>query len=210
MTATSSSRAALAFDLDGTIVDGERRDYQVYVDTLEELGQEHLPRRAYWDLRRDSTPVIDILAASGAGHVVAEFLVDRQRRIELLHYLALDTLIPGAKDVLRAVSAHYDPVLVTARFDAAAVKWQLDLLGIATMFSRVIVTSGDKTEAFRSIGGLCLVVGDTEKDVLPAKLLGIKVAAVASGIRSAQRLADMEPDHLLDNIQGVLGLLSLP
>ena len=47
----------------------------------------------------------------------------------------------------------------------------------------------------------CLVVGDTEHDILCARAAGARVVAVASGFRDRETLAAHEPDLLLDDLR---------
>ena len=53
------------------------------------------------------------------------------------------------------------------------------------------------------------VIGDTPADVQCGRAIGASVLAVATGLYSAEQLAETEPDHLVDDFSNVARILDL-
>lgn len=51
------------------------------------------------------------------------------------------------------------------------------------------------------------IIGDTEADIACARAIGARAVAVATGFTSRDALAAAQPDHLLDELSGLLPLL---
>lgn len=205
---TSSGRKKVIFDLDGTLVDVCKRDYQVYVDILSEFSKNPLSFNDYWHLKRLATPIDSVLERSQATDVLEQFISRRSDLIENSSYLTMDSLIPRAKDVLAATWENYEPWIVTARFNAVTTLQQCHQLGLIRLVHGIRVSGGDKTPVFEQLGNIAYVIGDTEKDILPARSLKIPAIAVTSGIRTLELLTTFEPDFLIEDIRGVPGILS--
>lgn len=53
----------------------------------------------------------------------------------------------------------------------------------------------------------CLMVGDSEKDIIAAKNVGMPVCAVTYGLSSKVSLVSRHPDYLIDNIADLLKII---
>jgi phosphoglycolate phosphatase-like HAD superfamily hydrolase len=97
---------------------------------------------------------------------------------------------------------------------------QLDALGIRPFFHEILSEPGNDRvdrqkaaliEDYLKRHGLdaegSWMIGDTEADVGAGKIVGLKTAAVLTGIRDVKHLKKAEPDHLLDDIRGLLKLV---
>jgi phosphoglycolate phosphatase len=51
------------------------------------------------------------------------------------------------------------------------------------------------------------IIGDTEADIACARAIGARAVAVTTGFTSREALAAAQPDHLLDDLSGLLPLL---
>jgi len=71
-------------------------------------------------------------------------------------------------------------------FCASEENWNRDL----------VLLSAQKSVDQNQVG---IVIGDSPKDILSAKSVGLKVIAVATGMHSEEELAQYSPDYTLDN-----------
>jgi phosphoglycolate phosphatase-like HAD superfamily hydrolase len=207
--ATSSDRPVIVFDLDGTLVDVAARDYAVYRDVLVEDGWTPLPCSEYWPLRRERTPLPDVLACTvpDATAYLAGFVVRRAARYESPRYLDLDTVLPEVATTLAGLAERYACVLITARRDAGSTRSQLDALDLARYFQAVHVADGNKAVPLRTLHRVALVVGDTEHDICLARDHGYPSFAVSTGMRSRQFLAAGRPTYLADGLGDLAAVL---
>lgn len=206
-------------DLDGTLLDVEPRYQKLHEDVVRRHGGEPLDPADYWQAKREGVPEPELLARAGlAPENVAAAVEDRLLRIEERRYLTLDRPWPWTKDVLRALERTAPLVLVTVRKNADRVLWQLDRFRLRRLFRRVVIGPGDGTPEAK-VGLLlqagffgihlrgAVLVGDTEIDIASGRRLGVETIAVASGLRSPDRLAAWQPDALLDDLRQLSGYL---
>jgi len=204
----------IILDLDGPILDGRFRHYQCYSDILCGLGFTPIALGKYWQMKRQRIDRRQQLAAGGAAEIYDQFLESWMAQIEQKKYLALDRLQPGAIDKVREwESTGARLILVTMRNNNSNLHWQLESVGLAPFFSHVLAvgTAGEgnaKAAAAKvHIDSLekqsALWIGDTESDIEAARLLGIRVCAVSCGLRTREYLAELSPDFLVEDLQGV-------
>jgi phosphoglycolate phosphatase-like HAD superfamily hydrolase len=202
---------ALAFDLDGTLVDSSTSDYMSYKDAMSWLGYPSLAPAHYRALRRRSlrsSAIAAMTIGQGDQPALEAYREQRQQWAEDEGYLSHDSLLPGAVDALKACCQRYRCYVVTARFKLDTALRQLAWLGLSPCLTEAFLTGyDDKAVAFARLSELYAVVGDTEFDVLPAKRLGVMSVAVASGTRDRDFLRTLAPDHLLDGVGQLLDIL---
>lgn len=207
---------AVVFDLDGTLVDPSTRHHTVYAELAGSFGGQPLDKPAYWRLKRAGTGWPEILVESGLPADRTPLFLDRFRHeIERRKWLALDTIFPGADDVLQSLQRRHGLYLATLRRSPAALRWQLGALGLNGRFRAVATApaqgnaSDQKASLVRHAIGQQhgVMVGDTEVDVLAARALGLAAVAVSSGIREEEYLAQLDPDFLLVDLAPLPGLL---
>ena len=197
---------AIAFDLDGTLLDIKLRDYAIYSDLLLQYGYLPLEREIYWELRRSRYNIFSLLAMSNfvEENQVADFLRKRQEMMEQLHYLKYDQLFLNVKDVLLELKRQYNIYLVTTRLNAANTQWQLESLGLYEILDEVYIAGKDKYYTYRKIDNLDFVVGDTENDICAAQKLQVKAVGVTTGIRNRLFLQELHPNYIIDRLTELL------
>lgn len=200
-------RKSIAFDLDGTLIDVSKRDYQIYADLVNKLGGTPLSYPVYWPLRQAKTDIHQVLADS---HITSDehidvFLVERKALMESMEYLSIDVLFPDSISVLDKLSKDFDIHILTIRHNKLNIESQLRSLGLERYHCHIV--SGNKVEQLRLIPHIDLMVGDTENDILPANTLGIKSVAVTTGIRNRQLLSEMNPTYIVDGLGEIENLL---
>ena len=193
---------SIAFDLDGTLLDIRRRDYRIYADILNEYGYSPLDLDTYWGLRRSRYNIFNLLAMSGLTDETesANFIKERQERMENIHYLNYDTLFPCVKIVLSELRSYYDIYIVTTRFNIVNTERQIVQFGLNVLCTNISITGRDKSSIFSQINGLKYVVGDTENDICAAQNACVKAIAITTGIRNRQFLETLNPDFLVDEL----------
>ncbi|MDQ6990312.1 MAG: HAD hydrolase-like protein, partial [Mariprofundaceae bacterium] len=184
----------ILLDLDGPLLDGRRRHYQCYADILTAHGYNPMPIDDYWAMKRERKSRREQLAVSGAESIYGEFLAEWLERIEDTRYLALDCVQVGAVGVLRKwASEDMEVILVTMRNNRENLMAQLELLGLLSYLSNVVVCKhalggvGKAMALKRFIPDIdvssCLWIGDTEADCEAARHLGCRVVLLTEGLR---------------------------
>src|SRR6266576_7147240 len=223
-----SSLRVLLWDLDGTLVRGER--YGVFKDytapmlksvfgTSGSLGEMMVSGMT------DLQIVEEALRASGItrDHIMArkdELLrcyIEEMKRAtgngaHLLHAM------PGSREVLQRVADHprYQSALLTGNIKPAAYL-KVELTGLAEFF-QLPGAFGDESFDRRDLPAIAahrinehlgadlqpeqfIVIGDTPNDIACARHFGARVLAVATGrVHSAEDLAACKPDALLPDL----------
>jgi phosphoglycolate phosphatase-like HAD superfamily hydrolase len=200
-------------DLDGPVLEGKLRHYRCYADILTEAGYAPMPLEEYWALKRSGADRRRQLQRSGAEALYGEFLQRWLERIEEPRYLAHDAVQPGARERLVAWNAEgVRLVLATQRRCRSNLLRQLAGCGLLPLFADVLSTGSasagaGKAEMVAALlgdpGSACLWIGDSEADVDAARRLGIRICAVACGVRSAQYLRALRPDGLAPDLSAV-------
>lgn len=208
----------LFLDLDGTLVDVQRRHYRAYADTLRELGVTPLTGRHYWTRRRRGARTYDLLSGCRQSQR-RRFVEAWLKLIESPEYLRLDTLIPGATAALGCLAERYELVLITLRRDGDSLEEQLQRLGLTQLFSRVhwrkdCTGSSSKAQLIRrvspGVAAPSLVVGDSEADIEAARELGIQSVCVTTGVRNRSYLEAVGAHHVIRSISRLPELLLGP
>ena len=206
--------STLILDLDGPILDTRLRHYQCYHDILSQHGFEPMPMDMYWSMKRQRKDRHAQLVVSGADGIYHEFLSYWLERIEQKEYLKLDQVQSGAVEIVNGWRNSGLMVnLVTMRNDHDNLLWQMDQLGISSLFNAIQAVgiaagSAGKASAARSLIGhldvkSALWIGDTEADLESARLLGIGVCLVENGLRVPDYLASLHPDFLVPNLRSI-------
>lgn len=205
----------IILDLDGPVLDGRLRHHRCYADILAVHGFEALDANTYWAMKRRRTSHLKQLAATGAEVLYDLFLAEWLERIERPEYLALDQVQDGARERLEAWARDGLPVvLATLRKDQAALRQQLDDLGLASLFTEVVICShaeggeGKANSVRRQRPGLdpaaCIWLGDTEADAEAARAFGCPSWLLSCGLREEAFLAKLKPKFLSLNLSEVL------
>jgi phosphoglycolate phosphatase len=213
----------LFFDLDGPLLDVSGRYAALHHDLLAEAGRRGLPGETYWQRKRALCPEESILEEVGAAEFADAYVPRRLALIETPEYLAHDRPWPWAHAMLARLGAARPLVLVTARSCRPLLLEQLDRLELASFFHEVLSTpagrrvdeqKADLIRDYLSRHGLTpaggWMIGDTEADIGAGRLIGLRTAAVLSGIRCRELLLRAAPDFLLDDIRELPLLVEPP
>jgi len=139
--------------------------------------------------------------------MAVEYEVEAARTTELL---------PGARETVSALKARGFRLAIFTYNNSRAVRMALERLGLDGYFDAVI--SRDQVEkpkpspchlrrVLEALGVSeeeALVVGDSEMDIKPAKELGVKVAAITTGVRSEEELRAHSPDYIVNGLPEII------
>jgi len=194
----------IVLDLDGPVLDGKDRHYSCYAEILAESGLDPLPLDIYWDLKRNRTPLLEVLEQTGAADILQTFQQQWLTRIENMEFLELDLVWPGVDAALKKVRQEgHDITLLTKRQSETNALRQIERLGLTRCFDQVIVTglNQQKSEMLktrlpsRDFRGV-VWIGDTELDIQEARKTGALAWTVTCGLRSAPFLKRYDPDRM--------------
>jgi phosphoglycolate phosphatase len=208
----------LFLDLDGTLLDVAPRYHRLHCDLVSRLGHTPVGLADYWEMKRNGVPETEILAGIGVTpEAAARSAAARVRALESRRYLRLDRPWPWTLAVLEELARLAPLVLVTLRRHPDRLRWQLDHLGLASCFERILAGHEAGTpeakaklireQNFADLEGSVLV-GDTEVDIAAGRALDLRTVALSCGLRTAARLAEGSPDALLTDLRELPGWLA--
>lgn len=213
-------------DFDGPIVDVRERYYSTYREGLkaieaiahsqgDALQIKVLSQAAFWQMKRDRIADRTIASQSGiSAEYISLFLQQVKQIVNQPHLLDKDTLQPGVRWALSLLCDRGARlVLVTLRHQSQ-VQQILQKTRLAKFFTDIYGTR-DRHAAYqnyaqlktdllaeamekytRPYGSSCLMVGDTEADILAGQALKIPTIGLTCGIRSAGYLQQFQPDQI--------------
>jgi phosphoglycolate phosphatase-like HAD superfamily hydrolase len=185
-----SSRGALAFDLDGTLIDARDRQVGVAVEAFQLVTGETLAATPFWRAkRRGATTRVAVVGLGVADDVAGEVAAHWGRRIEDDDWLARDRRLPGVAGVLRGLrGAGWRISILTARRRPEGVAVSLAATGLADLVDEVVAVDPSRAEedkaAALQAGGFEVFIGDTESDGAAAQRAGVPFVGVSTGQRS--------------------------
>jgi phosphoglycolate phosphatase len=202
---------AVAFDLDGTLVDSREDIVGATNRTLRDYGLPELPGDEIAGYVGDGARKLMArsarlsLADRRLDAILASF-VDYYTR----HAADRTRLMPGAREVLRALSDL--PLALCTNKPRAIAAAVLDRFELGALFACVLA-GGDLPEqkpdpaVFRHLAarlavppGALVVVGDGPQDVLGARAAGARSIAFEGGFTSAADLARTGPDAMVGSL----------
>jgi phosphoglycolate phosphatase len=206
---------AIVLDLDGPLLEGMYRHYHCYSDILLAHGFKPIPLEQYWQMKRSRANRRELLSLSQAHDLYDVFLAEWLRQIETPKYLAMDRLQVGVLSILEEWKGlGIRLLLATMRNDANSLHVQLENLGLTQLLDKVVVVGSEhagtnkakEIEPFlRDLDRATVIwIGDTEVDILAARALGVRVCALACGLRTADHLMSFLPDLLESDLSTFL------
>jgi phosphoglycolate phosphatase len=217
-------------DFDGPIVDVSTRYYSTYRLALAQIEIDFgihnlspLSYEAFWQLKRNRIPDLDIAARSGlCPEAIDPFLQAVSQIVNHTDLLYQDTIQPGVNWALNLLhSQGTQLVLVTLRGRDQAEEI-LQAAGLRHLFAGVIGTIGQPDAAFANSIDLktkllqqaadkywppavrdhqeAWMIGDTEADIWAGRNLGIITIALTCGIRSREYLQQQAPNLILEDL----------
>ena len=203
----------IIFDLDGPILDVSEKYYRVYSDILINNDDSPLSKDEYWSLKRSKTSNKIILNKSNAKININQFFSEWKKNIELSEYIVYDKIQNGAYTILQNLSQQLELVLITLRSSKENLIVELENLKLIEYFSYIYTPEFEITPRWKmkkdlidkylsdKIGNNCLMVGDTETDVIAGKNAGIITISITNGIRNPDIIINENPTHIFPNIQ---------
>ncbi len=128
-------------------------------------------------------------------------------------------VLPGVTDVLSALKGRGLKLAIFTYNNSLAAEIALAKNGLSQYFQLVAARDSvprpkpNPLHLAYVLEGLmvgrdeAIVVGDSEMDIRPSKELGVRVAAVATGIRSADFLCSLEPDYLIGSLSELIAIV---
>jgi 2-phosphoglycolate phosphatase len=220
MTASSLLRAplAVAFDLDGTLIDSKGDIAAACNRALVAVGRAPLDEAVIATFVGDGARV---LLARALDREPDDALVDRALSAFQPFYDAnaavRTTLLPGALAVLDVLSTR--PIALVTNKPRSGTLAVLKALGIDARFAFIRTGSDGPlkphrraiTDALDAIGVAAAdtwVVGDAEQDVRAGRAAGCPTIVVRGGFQSAARVEAARPDLIVDSLLDVAALIT--
>lgn len=212
-----SSRLALLFDLDGTLIDS----IGLLVASMEYAyaGRERRPPVEEW-VAAIGTPLDAMLRRWARDDDDVPVLKARYREFQLANHDAMTTAYPGVVETIRALHTEGHALAVVTSKLAVGASRSLEYVGIADCFEAVIgleSTTRHKPEpepvlhALDRLGGVAparaLFVGDSTHDMHAGRAAGVTTAAALWGPFSRAQLETARPDHWLTRFPDVRGIV---
>lgn len=207
---------AIAFDLDGTLIDASEAVVECFNYALKEAGLDPAPAEAI--IRTIGYPPKEAFREYSETQV--EFL--HRKFLEMAREVVptKSRLLPGARETLEFCrNEGYRCGMATTKYRENGMKVLVNL-DIDKYFD--VVLFGDEVEFVKPHPGIVhrmaaelgaevgqtLVVGDTINDILAARAAGAISVSVTSGVDPKEKLLKEKPDYLIETIADLVTLLS--
>lgn len=205
---------AIAFDLDGTLIDSRGDIVAAMNHALAATGRAPLPGSVLVRYVGDGARVLCARAAQlGENDDEVDRLYDLFVAYYIDHPIDFTRWCPGAQEALDALAQMPDMVLaICTNKPRATAEAVLSALGVRTRF-RALVAGGDLPEKKPAPGPLLQVakllrvdtdnlvmVGDAPQDIECARRAKVRSVGVVSGFSSRERLATARPDVTLESM----------
>jgi phosphoglycolate phosphatase len=224
---TKSKFQAILFDLDGTLVDSSR-DIATSINlTLEHLEYDPITLNQSNSFVGDGILMLVKRALgksihSNENHAIEHDLLSEANNIYRKYYAqhVLDTTLPypGVVDTLNRIAGLQLAVISNKALvyvNEIMIHFQLD------KYFKLIL-GGDSLELkkpdpypllyvaqqFNIDPQKCLMVGDSEKDIIAGKAAGMITCAVTYGMRSEESLIKQQPDYIFSSFSDITSLLT--
>ncbi len=189
----------IGFDLDMTLVDSADAIVDGVLAVAEAYGAEV---DEAWMRSTIGLP-LDVVFPEIVPGVPYDDALEIYRRRYITHGLAMQSLLPGAREALEAVVGDgFSVVVVSAKKDTHVLA-VLEVVGLAGLVAEVVGErfAEGKADALRERGAE-VYVGDHVGDVRGAHGCGAVAVAVATGPTPASELAAAGADVVLDDLTG--------
>lgn len=196
----------IIFDLDGTLIDTSLRWYKLHSDLAQKYKFKPYGRSTYIRLKRRGLTEKQIMQWKLQSQALRNYLKARESLIESKYYLSFDKLKPEIKKLLKTLKKNHQLFLTTSRLNVKNLKTQLLGFGIRKYFSKIIVGESQKERQWKlklligSARSHYVLVGDTPRDYMLAKKMGIECFLVSDGSRAKVILKKLKPQALFDKI----------
>lgn len=207
---------AVVFDLDGTLLDSYEAIHVCLNAVLSAFGRREVSRER---TRRMVGHGLEALMekALGAGDAPAGTRLFRERYAAL--GLEGTTLMPGAAEVTQELFRRGIPMAVASNKPPEFSRSLLAGLGLLDRMAGVggpgdgVPAKPDPAMVLALVERMgaepagTVLVGDMDVDVATARAAGVAAAVVPTGSCSREELLAAAPDHVLEDLRGLLGLV---
>lgn len=214
---------AIAFDLDGTLLDTIHDLAGAVNALLDELGHPPLPKSDVRDMIGKGMPNLVRRAVARATGVSPESIEDAEVAAALARYqthygarLGRDTLpFPGMREGLDRLRSMGFPLAVITNKATRFVGPHLEHAGIAGYFTQVIggddlpTRKPDPAQLLHVAAGFglapaqLLMVGDSINDVMAARAAGCPVLVLPYGYNGGEPVQNLEADGIVPSLLAV-------
>lgn len=208
------AKRIIFLDLDGTLLDIDKRWYRLHVDLAKYYGFDPIPEKKYVQAKKNNISEIVIIKETNIDpNKMNSYLKKRIESLELRKYLLFNTVKPGVIPFLRNLSKKYRLVLVTKRTTLKNCLTELKKNKLISYFSKILITQKEEKYTIiilhfnKSELKNSLLIGDTEDDYITAKKLHITSILVADGSRSKKILGNYRADYIVDTISKIYSIL---
>ncbi len=219
--------SAIAFDLDGTLLDTVHDLASAVNALLADLGHGPLPKGAIREMIGAGMPTLVRRALAGATRVAPEAIGEAELAAALVRYqahyaasLGRETRVfPGMREGLERLTAKGFPLAVVTNKATRFVRPHLEHARILQFFA--VIVGGDDLPAKKPdpaqlrhvaarFGVRCsrlLMVGDSGNDVAAARAAGCPVVVVPYGYNEGRPVQALEADGIVSSLAEVADLV---
>lgn len=207
------------FDFDGTLADTKKGIAETVNKVLAERGIPAVPEGDVYGFIGVGVEKLFAGLAKGADERTIAGMSKRYVELYNADARGMGELFPHVKETLLALKRAGLTLAVGTSKRHKSTELMLERLGIRGLFSAVVavddVKNGkpapDIAERALELTGTrnedALLVGDTTYDIEMGRNAGIKTCAVTYGVHPRKLLEKAEPDFILGDIRGILGIL---
>ena len=215
-----SSKQAIIFDFDGTLVDASDAICHSFNAALEKC---RLPRMDPQQIRAMiGRPLVGMFesVAEGSSEADVDEFVGEYRSAFFTHSLVLTRLMPGTEETLAHFSSSLKLGIATSRKSDGALHI-LENFGLLGYFSAVVgiehvsISKPDPEPIHRTLDQLqvpaerAVMVGDTTDDMMAGKRAGVTAVGVTTGTTSRAELIEGGADHVVTQLSALVDLVEL-
>ncbi|OYT53819.1 MAG: hypothetical protein B6U72_04780 [Candidatus Altiarchaeales archaeon ex4484_2] len=210
------------FDFDGVITDSNSLHIEVTMRVLREvgLGRDISEQEIHKHFGKEYRVVL--MELMGAEYTEEKLAMASILQQELLHadsFFQKIVLFPGVRALLSTLQGNGVWLAVATGNDRCFIDRAVDVLGLDGFFD-LVLSSDDVSHSkpapdmvlkaidyFGVSADEALFVGDSRNDVLAAKSAGVKSAAVLTGILDRREALKLNPDFIVDDVSGIMGII---
>ena len=219
-----ASIKALIFDIDGTLVDSFEVYHRVFNQGIADYGVEEVPRDVLRELLAKNLSLREILQEVFPSPIDdATYERCREKILRLYREAELEGVkaFPGTEKLFRYLQDTGIKIgIATGRMSSVDDEWiRFRRLGLHTFISTIVTSrevehrkpaSDVIIECARRLGipaEQCVVVGDTEPDIIAARMAGAIAVSVTTGHEDEEVLQKAKPDVVLKSINDLVPYL---
>src|SRR3990167_228232 len=202
------TKRVIFIDLDGTILNNDRRWYRLHLDLAKSYRFQPINRTTYLQAKKNNiNERIIIQKTNIVPHKINAYIKKRINLLEIQKYLLFDKVKPGMRGFLKKFANNYQLILVTKRNKPRNCLSQLNQTHLLPYFSKVIITKQDekdrKVRKYLSQKQIqdSVFVGDTEDDYQTARKLKINCLLVTYGARNKNFIQKIKPPYIADTVE---------